>query len=182
MRDGQQPVLIGDGGLVLRPWRTDDAPAVLEAHTDPVILRWHRRSLDSIEEARELIAGWAEEWTAETRACWAVTDSTGTTLGRLSLRTVLGLGTGEVGYWVLPAARGGGVAPMAVRAATSWALDDLGLHRIELVHSVANQPSCRVAAKAGYELEGTMRSAQLHADGWHDMHLHARIAGLPAGS
>jgi [ribosomal protein S5]-alanine N-acetyltransferase len=87
------------------------------------------------------------------------------------------MGQGECGYWVLPAARGTGVAPRAVQAVTRWALDDLGVHRIELVHSVANPASCQVASKAGYLLEGTMRSASLHADGWHDMHLHARTAG-----
>jgi ribosomal-protein-alanine N-acetyltransferase len=182
MRDSEQPVLTGEGGLVLRPWRPDDASSVLAAFSDPVIRRWHRRTMDSLEEAHELIASWAQEWTAETRACWAITDHAGTRLGRLSLRTALGLGTGEVGYWVLPAARGGGVAPRAVRAATSWALGDLGINRIELVHSVANQASCRVAAKAGYELEGTMRRALLHDDGWHDMHLHARIAGPASGA
>ena len=26
-------------------------------------------------------------------------------------------------------------------------------------------------------LEGTMRGALLHADGWHDQHLHARVRG-----
>jgi hypothetical protein len=26
-------------------------------------------------------------------------------------------------------------------------------------------------------LEGTKRSAILHPDGWHDMHLHARVRG-----
>lgn len=40
----------------------------------------------------------------------------------------------------------------------------------------ANAASCRVALKAGFAAEGTRRSAALHADGWHDMHLHARIA------
>jgi RimJ/RimL family protein N-acetyltransferase len=34
-----------------------------------------------------------------------------------------------------------------------------------------------VAAKAGFDLEGTLRSAMRHPDGWHDMHLHARLAG-----
>jgi ribosomal-protein-alanine N-acetyltransferase len=73
-------------------------------------------------------------------------------------------------------ARGAGVAPRALQAGTSWALGDLGLHRVELVHSTTNRASCRVAAKAGYELEGTKRGDLLHADGWHDMHLHAKIA------
>jgi hypothetical protein len=35
--------------------------------------------------------------------------------------------------------------------------------------------SCKVATKAGYLLEGTKRSAAVHDDGRHDMHLHARI-------
>jgi RimJ/RimL family protein N-acetyltransferase len=39
---------------------------------------------------------------------------------------------------------------------------------------VANTASCRVAGKAGFRLEGTLRSALLHTDGWHDMHLHGR--------
>jgi hypothetical protein len=35
----------------------------------------------------------------------------------------------------------------------------------------------RVAGKAGFAFEGTKRSAVLHQDGWHDMHLHARVQG-----
>ncbi|MGO8889299.1 MAG: GNAT family N-acetyltransferase [Streptosporangiaceae bacterium] len=42
---------------------------------------------------------------------------------------------------------------------------------------MANTASCRVAAKAGFAAEGIQRSAVLHADGWHDMHVHARISG-----
>ena len=41
-----------------------------------------------------------------------------------------------------------------------------------------SQPVLRVAAKAGFTAEGTLRSALLHADGWHDMHLHARVLVL----
>jgi ribosomal-protein-alanine N-acetyltransferase len=56
------------------------------------------------------------------------------------------------------------------------ALDDRdGFHRLELTHSLANAASCRVAHKVGYRLEGTLRQHGLHADGWHDMHLHARL-------
>jgi RimJ/RimL family protein N-acetyltransferase len=38
-----------------------------------------------------------------------------------------------------------------------------------------NAESCQVALKAGFALEGTARSALLHTDGWHDMHVHARL-------
>ena len=40
------------------------------------------------------------------------------------------------------------------------------LHRRGLGHSVANTASCRVADRAGFRLEATLRSALLHSDGW----------------
>ena len=40
----------------------------------------------------------------------------------------------------------------------------------------ANPASCRVAVKAGFREEGVRRGAALHADGWHDMHVHALLA------
>jgi len=178
LRDQQQPVLTAADGVTLRPWRRADAPALLDAHADAEIQRWHRRRLDSLAEAEQLIAAWAQAWDAETGGTWAiVAGEPAAVAGRLSLRVRLADGIGECGYWVLPWARGAGLATAALTALTSWALADLGLHRMELVHSTANQASCRVAEKAGYQLEGTLRVAMLHLDGWHDMHLHAAITG-----
>lgn len=126
-----------------------------------------------------LIARWNRCWRAETDGYWAVVAAgTGVVAGRVSLREVdLEDGRGECSYWVLPAARGGGIATRATIGLSRWALGELGLHRLELAHSVANPASCRVAGKAGFRLEGIKRSALLHADGWHDMHLHARVRG-----
>ena len=78
---------------------------------------------------------------------------------------------------MLPAARGAGVASRALTAVSLWALGEAGFHRLELDHSTRNQASCRVAARAGFPLEGTKRSAAVHSDGRHDMHLHARVRG-----
>jgi RimJ/RimL family protein N-acetyltransferase len=63
-----------------------------------------------------------------------------------------------------------------VIALCRWAFEKAGFHRIELEHSTANDASCRVAVKAGFHEEGIRRSAALHADGWHDMHVHALLA------
>ncbi len=67
--------------------------------------------------------------------------------------------------------------PRGLAALSAWAFGEIGFHRLDLVHSVANTASCRVAAKVGFAAEGVQRSAVLHADGWHDMHVHARISG-----
>ncbi len=181
-----QPEL-ADDDLVLRPWRGADAVAVAAAYADPGIRRWHARSM-SKAEAAEWISAWPRRWAAETGAGWAIAgapvdgaeDSDPAVLGQVSLRRLdLAEGLGEVSYWVVPAARGHGIAARALRVLSDWAFGELGLHRIELQHSTLNAASCRVAARAGYQFEGVKRSEALHADGWHDMHLHAQLADDP---
>ena len=68
------------------------------------------------------------------------------------------------------------VAPAALEAVTAWAFGEAGFHRLELQHSTGNPASCRVAEKTGFALEGTRVRSLLHDDGWHDMHLHGRVA------
>ncbi|ALO98066.1 Putative acetyltransferase [Streptomyces hygroscopicus subsp. limoneus] len=178
-----QPVLPLADGLELRPWQlTDaDADALLTAGQDPDISRWNLFSVADRAEARTRIERLHARRRAETGAIWAIAPQGGAAVGLAGLNAVdLAAGTAEVLYWVLPPARGTGLAVRAARRLSRWALDDLGLHRLVLCHSVANPASCRVAEKAGFRYEGTQRSALLHADGWHDQHLHARVAGDPA--
>ncbi len=176
-----QPTLRGDA-LVLRPWAAADTAAVVEAYADPDIQQWHGRSLTP-EEADDWVASWAVRWAAGTEASWAIVaagDSAdlavGLAVGRMAFKHIVPeAAVAEAAYWVAPSARGRGIAPAAVRLGSQW-LFSLGFQRLELVHSVANRASCRVAEKAGYAFEGVRRRAGLHADGWHDMHLHAVVA------
>ncbi|WP_406457147.1 GNAT family N-acetyltransferase [Streptomyces sp. NBC_00876] len=178
-----QPLLPVADGLLLRPWQHADAPAVVAAFADPAIQRWHVRRADSEDEARDWIGQWRDAWHNETAAHWAVVrpgagedTAADQVLGRISLRSmILGIGHAECAYWTVPAARGQGVAPRATGAVARWAFDAMGFERLELVHSVTNEASCRVALKSGFAPEGTRRHGHLHADGWHDMHVHARL-------
>jgi ribosomal-protein-alanine N-acetyltransferase len=171
-----QPTLTAGGGVLLRPWTLDDAPAVMDAYQDEAIQRWHVMRADSLAETREWIAGWQGGWAAETNAIWAVADAdSGTLLGRAGLKHLkFSDGTADVAYWTVPAARGRGVAPRAVNAMASWAFE-AGFHRLDLEHAVANTASCRVAEKTGFAAEGVRRSAWLLADGRCDVHAHARL-------
>ncbi len=171
-----QPTLTG-GGLVLRPWREEDAAVVVAAYGEADIGRFNRRTMDSEAEALEWIRGWSLRWQKETGANWAVCRSgQDVVVGRAALSRInLAEGDGELGYWVLSPERGQGVAARAVEALKAWAFDTVGLQRLQLSHSVHNRPSCRVAGKTGFVLEGTRRSGLRHADGWHDMHQHAAV-------
>ncbi|MGC5386380.1 GNAT family N-acetyltransferase [Micromonospora chalcea] len=174
---GPQPTLPAEGGLVLRPWADGDAPTVLAAYQDPEIRRWHTRRPASPEQVLQWFAHSRRSWQEETGASWAVTRGD-EVVGRMTLGGVnLDDGEAACAYWVVPAARGTGVASGALRALSAWALADGQLHRLWLDHSTGNVASCRVAVKAGFRLEGTKRSAAVHDDGRHDMHLHARVRG-----
>ncbi|WP_072803743.1 GNAT family N-acetyltransferase [Rhodococcoides yunnanense] len=171
-----QPVLPGPG-IVVRPWIERDADAVVEAYTDPDVQRWNMRSMDDADEALAWIKSWRTRWSVDSDAGWAITLPDGTVAGAVSLRGVHApSSSGQISYWVLPGMRGRGLAARGVELVTAWALDVAGLQRLWLTHSVHNRASCAVAERAQFEHEGTLRRYMLHADGWHDVHLHARIA------
>lgn len=173
-----QPVLSAAGDLLLRPWEATDAAAFFAAYRDPEIQRWHTRRPTSEDQVREWFDRYRRDWAQEEGAHWAVTRGGDEVLGRIALRGInLDDGVAQCAYWVLPAARGAGVASGALTALSVWALGETGFHRLELDHSTRNAASCRVAAKSGFLLEGTKRSAAVHSDGRHDMHLHSRIRG-----
>jgi RimJ/RimL family protein N-acetyltransferase len=185
---------IAAGPLLLRPWRRSDAGAVVRAWTDPDILRWGR--FGAVVPDRDNVEQWIdwnhEQWRLG-RAGFAVCAADGRELiGSIMLHDLgrpAAVGwhgeTGETGYWILPERRGRGAAAGALAALSGWAfeppgLGGLGLRRIELRHSVRNPRSCRVAVKAGFTCEGTLRESFRYADGdWHDEHMHARLSSDP---
>lgn len=169
-----QPEITANG-ITLRPWLPSDRGTVVAAYADAAIQLWHFRSMTG-EEAADWISSWPGRWRNETGAGWAVLDA-GDVAGQISLRrVVLPEGVAEVSYWVLPSARGRRVATRALDVLTAWCFGTLGLHRMELNHSTVNAASCRVAQRSGFAIEGTKRRQCRHADGWHDMHLHARLS------
>jgi RimJ/RimL family protein N-acetyltransferase len=174
-----QPEIAGSG-LLLRPWTATDAPQLLAAFADDEKQRWHLLSLDSEAEAVDWMAGWTARWQHEAGASWAVTSGADSSavLGQVAFRSLyLADGLAEVSYWVVPGHRRRRIGTTALHVLAGWAFDDLGLVRLELVHSVRNLPSCRTALRAGFRAEGTKRMLQRHQDGFHDMHLHSRVRG-----
>jgi len=74
----------------------------------------------------------------------------------------------HIGYWIDQSSSNRGYTPRAVRLLTKFGLEDLKLHRIEINLRPENEPSKKVALKAGYLLEGS-RNKYLHIAGdWRD--------------
>jgi RimJ/RimL family protein N-acetyltransferase len=171
-----EPVELVATGLLLRPWRDADATGVLHALREPAIVQWNPGPAGiDLAGALAWVRG-RSDWSTGTQVSFAVTGRPGgELLGSVSLYRIAH-GDASIGYWTCAGARGRGVASRAVVAVTDWAFGALGLHRIELCHAVPNTASCRVAARAGYPLEGTLRESYRYGDGRrYDEHLHARL-------
>jgi RimJ/RimL family protein N-acetyltransferase len=98
-------------------------------------------------------------------------------LGEVELAALdLHHGTADVGCWALPAARGRGMTTTAVSAMVRFAFGGLGLHRVSYLWAEGNQASGRVAAKCGFRLEGTLRSAFVVAGERVDVYVAGRLA------
>jgi RimJ/RimL family protein N-acetyltransferase len=159
---------IDDGsGLLLRPARESDVGRWLEMLRDPEYVTFAAPAfvtlagdaaglIERIEQSRT-------SWQERVPGMLTVTPAADPDrfLGDISWRWTSGekLGVAEIGYGVHPDARGQGVGRRAIVALTRWLLspDGRGLARVQLDHSVENEPSCRVALAAGFEREGIRR-------------------------
>jgi RimJ/RimL family protein N-acetyltransferase len=173
-------------GLHLRAWDAGsdaDVQTWLRGHLDPGFRRWNTplRPVTDLNAARESLRARARDAGEGRSASFRITDGAdGATLGHIGVGEIsLPLKQAHVGYWVLPEARGRGVATRALLLASRWAFAELGLHRLELGHALGHGASCRVAERCGYVCEGTIRGAMFEADrrdAFRDAHLHARLA------
>ncbi|MFF4661437.1 GNAT family N-acetyltransferase [Streptomyces sp. NPDC001282] len=144
--------------LLLRPWLPDDMPDVIKAFRDPLMRTMLRAWVTDEAGAEHWLRRQQEGRESGTRFAFAVVDraSPGELVGNVAFsRLALDAASGEVGYWTAPWARGRGVARQALGALTDWVFEAFaedGLVRLDLLHHVGNDASCRVAEECGYGL------------------------------
>ena len=83
--------------------------------------------------------------------------------------------TAEMGYWLGEPFWGKGLMTETVARFTDFAFERFGLARIYAEPYTTNQASCRVLEKAGFELEGRMRSSVIKEGRIGDQFLYAKI-------
>ncbi len=154
--------LLTDRTVALRPWVEGDAAAIVECvDGDPEITLW----LDQVPQPYTLADAQAyiEGTAGVDQETYAVTDSgSGRLLGSIGLGGPVD-GVCEIGYWIRADARGQGTTTRALVLLSRAALDREGVERVQLRADVENVPSRRVAEKAGFRLEGVLRSAHWNA-------------------
>jgi len=171
---------IDDGVVRLRLRSNADVPALIEACRDPAVVRWTRVPED-YDEAKA--AEWAE------RSERMLADGSGLPLviaDANSDRFIGSIGINhidyeerrcDVGYFLAPEARGRGAMTRAIRLLAAWAFDNLPVDRIEVLVQPENEPSRRAAERAGFTLEGILRSHTIINGARRDMCSYSLLRG-----
>jgi RimJ/RimL family protein N-acetyltransferase len=146
---------LSDGVVSIRPLREDDLPAIERGIADPDVVRW----IGPSGPARELLERNLGRWAEGTSANFSICDQTDAVLGQVWMtRDLADADRGRVGYWLLPEARGKGLATRSVQLISRWSLGDVGLARLSLFTEPSNERSRRVAQRSGFVEEGVLRS------------------------
>jgi RimJ/RimL family protein N-acetyltransferase len=168
--------------LELREFGPQDAAAVKTVMEDGDVTSLPPGAPSRPSEADTWLTGGVHEHRREGRGVhlMMLERSSGELVGSISLfRTDWEARSSEVGYGVRPDQRGRGYASEAAAALARWALSKGGMQRIQLCAVTDNHPSLRVAEKAGFQREGTLRRAQLEDDGLHDLAVFSLLADDP---
>lgn len=174
---------LSNGSVALRPFQVTDVPALARACRDPAIVRYAvaiaSRDLDW--DARTWLTGVEASRRAGLRLELAVVScESGELLGSIALSNIVREHRrAMVSFWVVPEARGQGVAARTLRLLAGWAFESLALAlaRLELFVEPENVASQRVAERCGFVREGLLRSRFVS----HGQRRDSVVFGLLAG-
>jgi RimJ/RimL family protein N-acetyltransferase len=169
---------ISDDAIRIRLRADSDTPSLIEACQDPEVVRWTRVPEHYDEQA-------AEEWLTESNRQREHGEGLHLVIADASSDALLGSvgihridraeGRCDIGYFLAPWARGRGAMTAAVRLLSGWIFETLPIARIEITIEPANDPSRAVAERAGYELEGILRSHTVIKGTRRDMAMYSLL-------
>ena len=143
---------LGDGIVSLRPPDERDLEVIEQGIHDPDVIRWFGRPTAT---AAEVLARNRQRW-RDGSPTFAVCEVGGPCVGHVWMNaSPRDPDTGSVGYWLLPAARGRGLATRAVRLLVPWAIRALRLRQVRLVTESTNERSQRLAERSGFAMSGS---------------------------
>jgi RimJ/RimL family protein N-acetyltransferase len=166
--------------VLIRPYKSADVDALYAAVIESrgeleAWLPWCHPSY-SIEDSRTWVDEQVKAFPAGTQYAFVITNAKDEFLGACGLNQINRLHRlANLGYWVRSSRVKQGVAACAVVDLARWAFSHTDLIRLEIVASVENRASQRVAEKAGATREGVLRCRLSLYDRAHDAVLYSLV-------
>ena len=172
-------IQLGDGDLLLRPFRFTDATQLYEAVHESLedLKPWVSWASDRYDEmsAREYITIARARWDEHTFYAFAITRGEAI-LGGCTLSSLHPIyHFCNLGYWVRSGCHGQGIAGRAAQLVARFAFEQLGLIRVEIVIAAGNLASLRVAQKIGAHDEGILLNRMVIGKAIHDAHMFSLL-------
>jgi len=148
-----------DAVVVLRRWARDDLGCVEEATQDPDIPKG--TTVPATYTPAEGLAWIERQWSRHdegTGLSQAIAQAASNEAVGAAVLMARKPGTVEIGYWLIPRARGRGFGSRAVGLLARWAVTEAQLARVEALVMPDNIASQRVLEKTGFQREGHLRS------------------------
>lgn len=173
-----------DGRVTLRTPTAADAATVAESVRISVDTLRPWMPWASIDYDESDAMDWIERRLDDTEVPLLILDEARRIVGASGLNKFDRLnGRANLGYWLRSDAGGHGYATAAAALTVGYGLGEAGLHRIEILMSVENTESQRVAERLGASYEGVLRQRLWCTDErHHDTHSYAVIAGDPTAA
>lgn len=162
----------------LRPWRRDDAPALLRHADDRRVWRNLAESFPHPYTAADA-ERWFEVAAQPGPSLRLAIERAGEAVGSIGVEARNGeqRHTGHVGYWLGQPHWGGGIATAALRALVTELFDQGRFERLETTVYAWNPASMRVLEKSGFAREGVLRRSIFKDGEFVDSVLYAALRG-----
>jgi [ribosomal protein S5]-alanine N-acetyltransferase len=158
-------VVMHTARLRLRRFTYEDAPFLVALLNDPAfLLHIGDRGVRTESDARQYLDfGPLASYSANNFGLWCVERlDTGAPIGTCGLLKRPTLDDVDVGYALIPDARGAGYAREAVAGVLQYARETLNLHKVVAIVAPGNLASIRVMESLGYRADVLVTSAPGH--------------------
>lgn len=159
--------------LYLRQLQLKDANELFATFSDEEAMQFNghepHRSLD---ETRRLIEQIGTRYVRRESIRWGITlKGEDSVIGSCSFHHFdAGFHRAEIGYELNRAFWRHGLMTEAMSAILTYGFTELGLHRVEAIIDMANEPSKKLLLKLGFSYEGNLRQRYVFRDGFEDEH------------
>lgn len=160
----------------LRPIALEDVDAIMEWVNDPDVVR-NFASMGQITREQE-VAFLKKTMASPEDRLYAIIGPDGRHLGNAGIHKIYWPArNGRIGIVIgAKGEHGRGHGQAALKLLIAMGFEELGLHKLWLVHYAENGRMLHLARKLGFVQEGLLRDEYFHAGRFHDMLRHSLLA------